>query len=67
MTEAPLNDEKYSKPIRHLSASDGSTLNLGRTRLSFFQTPESLRVFYPQDSRFMIMVFLVHFYLGIRF
>ena len=39
MTEALLNDEEYSKPIRHLSASDGSTLNLGRTRLRFFQTP----------------------------
>ena len=39
ITEAPLNDEDYPKPIRHLSASDGSTLNLGRTRLRFFQTP----------------------------
>ena len=39
ITEAPLNDEEYPKPIRHLSASDGSTLNLGRTRLRFFQTP----------------------------
>ena len=39
ITEAPMNDEEYPKPIRHLSASDGSTLNLGRTRLRFFQTP----------------------------
>ena len=39
ITEAPLNDEEYPKPIRHLSVSDGSTLNLGRTRLRFFQTP----------------------------
>ena len=46
MTEAdwsiaaePANPEDYPKPIRHLSASDGSTLNLGRTRLRFFQTP----------------------------
>ena len=39
MTEALLNDEEYPKPIRHLAASDGSTLNLGRTRLRFFQTP----------------------------
>ena len=46
MTEADWNavaepaiDQEYPKPIRHLSASDGSTLNLGRTRLRFFQTP----------------------------
>lgn len=46
MTEAdwsiaaePATPEDYPKPIRHLSASDGSTLNLGRTRLRFFQTP----------------------------
>ena len=46
MTEAdwsiaaePAIPEYYPKPIRHLSASDGSTLNLGRTRLRFFQTP----------------------------
>ena len=46
MTEAdwsiaaePAIPEDYPKPIRHLSASDGSTLNLGRTRLRFFQTP----------------------------
>ena len=39
MTTEPLIYEEYPKPIRHLSASDGSTLNLGRTRLRFFQTP----------------------------
>ena len=39
MTEEPPIDREYPKPIRHLSASDGSTLNLGRTRLRFFQTP----------------------------
>jgi len=46
MTEAdwsiaaePAIPEDYPKPTRHLSASDGSTLNLGRTRLRFFQTP----------------------------
>ena len=46
MTEAdwsiaaePAIPQDYPKPIRHLSASDGSTLNLGRTRLRFFQTP----------------------------
>ena len=37
-TEPPIYRE-YPTPIRHLSASDGSTLNLGRTRLRFFQTP----------------------------
>ena len=35
----PAVPQDYPKPIRHLSASDGSTLNLGRTRLRFFQTP----------------------------
>ena len=39
MTEGPPIYREYPKPIRHLSASDGSTLNLGRTRLRFFQTP----------------------------
>ena len=37
-TEPPIYRE-YPRPIRHLSASDGSTLNLGRTRLRFFKTP----------------------------
>ena len=39
MAEGPPIYREYPKPIRHLSASDGSTLNLGRTRLRFFQTP----------------------------
>jgi len=39
MVAEPAIDQEYPKPIRHLSASDGSTLNLGRTRLRFFQTP----------------------------
>ena len=39
ITEGPPIYREYPKPIRHLSASDGSTLNLGRTRLRFFQTP----------------------------
>ena len=39
MTEGPPIYREYPKPTRHLSASDGSTLNLGRTRLRFFQTP----------------------------
>ena len=39
MVAEPAIDREYPKPIRHLSASDGSTLNLGRTRLRFFQTP----------------------------
>ena len=39
MTTEPPIFQEYPTPIRHLSASDGSTLNLGRTRLRFFQTP----------------------------
>ena len=39
MTAEPAIYREYPKPIRHLSASDGSTLNLGRTRLRFFKTP----------------------------
>ena len=39
ITEGPPIYREYPKPVRHLSASDGSTLNLGRTRLRFFQTP----------------------------
>ena len=39
MIEEPAVYREYPKPIRHLSASDGSTLNLGRTRLSFIHTP----------------------------
>ncbi|MCG8412890.1 MAG: MBL fold metallo-hydrolase [Pseudomonadales bacterium] len=39
MTEQPAVFREYPKPIRHLSANDGSTLNLGRTRLRFLQTP----------------------------
>jgi metallo-beta-lactamase class B len=39
MTDEPAIYQEYPKPIRHLSASDGSTLNLGRTRLRFMETP----------------------------
>lgn len=39
MTEEPAVFREYPKPIRHLSASDGATLNLGRTRLRFMKTP----------------------------
>lgn len=39
MTQQPAVFREYPTPIRHLSVSDGSTLNLGRTRLSFVQTP----------------------------
>lgn len=39
MTTEPAIYQEYPTPIRHLSASDGSTLNLGRTRLQFMQTP----------------------------
>lgn len=39
MTNEPAIYREYPKPIRHLSVSDGSTLNLGRTRLRFMETP----------------------------
>ena len=39
MTTEPAEYQEYTIPIRHLSVSDGSTLNLGRTRLRFMQTP----------------------------
>ena len=39
MTEQPAEFREYPKPIRHLSVADGSTLNLGRTRLRFMKTP----------------------------
>jgi metallo-beta-lactamase class B len=39
MTNQPAIYQEYPVPIRHLTATDGSTLNLGRTRLEFFQTP----------------------------
>ncbi len=39
MTEQPAEFREYPRPIRHLSAIDGATLNLGRTRLRFMQTP----------------------------
>lgn len=39
MTQLPAVFREYPKPIRHLSVNDGSTLNLGRTRLQFMQTP----------------------------
>lgn len=39
MTNEPAIYQEYSKPIRHLSVTDGSTLNLGRTRLRFMETP----------------------------
>ena len=39
MTEENPIYREYPKPIRHLSVSDGSTLNLGRIRLRFMVTP----------------------------
>lgn len=39
MVDEPPVYREYPKPRRHLSVSDGSTLNLGRTRLSFMETP----------------------------
>ena len=39
MTDEPAIYQDYPKPVRHLSVADGSTLNLGRTRLRFMVTP----------------------------
>jgi len=39
MTEEPPVFREYPKPIRHLSITNGGTLNLGRTRLQFYKTP----------------------------
>ncbi len=39
MTTQSPDFREYPTPIRHLSANDGAFLNLGRTRLRFFQTP----------------------------
>lgn len=39
LTEQASDVREYPKPIRHLSVNDGSTLNLGRTRLRFMHTP----------------------------
>ena len=39
LTEGAAQFQEYPRPIRHLSASDGSTLTLGRTRLQFMKTP----------------------------
>jgi metallo-beta-lactamase class B len=39
MTEQPPVYREYPTPIRHLSASNGSTLNLGRTQMRFMTTP----------------------------
>lgn len=39
MTTEPAVYRDYPTPVRHLTASNGSTLNLGRTRLRFMTTP----------------------------
>lgn len=39
MVEEPAVYQEYPKPRKHLSVSHNSTLNLGRTRLRFYQTP----------------------------
>lgn len=39
MTTEPAVYQDYPTPIRHLTATTGSTVNLGRTRLRFMQTP----------------------------
>ncbi len=39
MTTEPAVYREYPTPVRHLSAANGATLNLGRTQLRFMQTP----------------------------
>lgn len=39
MTEQPAVYRDYPTPIRHLTATNGADLNLGRTRLTFMETP----------------------------
>lgn len=39
LTEGPPDFREYPRPMRHLSLGNGDTLNLGRTRLQFLQTP----------------------------
>ena len=39
MTEGEAEFREYPRPMRHLSLGNGDTLNLGRTRLQFLQTP----------------------------
>ena len=39
MSEAPAEFREYPRPMRHLSLGNGDTLDLGRARLRFLQTP----------------------------
>ena len=39
MTNEPAIYKEYPKPIKHLTATHGGTLNLGRTKLAFMKTP----------------------------
>ncbi len=39
LTEGEPDFRDYPRPMRHLSLGNGDTLNLGRTRLQFLQTP----------------------------
>ena len=39
MTNEPALYQEYPKPIRHLTATHGGTLNLGREKLTFMKTP----------------------------
>ena len=39
MTNEPAIYQEYPKPIRHLTATHGGTLNLGREKLTFMKTP----------------------------
>ncbi|MCB1671053.1 MAG: MBL fold metallo-hydrolase [Pseudomonadales bacterium] len=39
MTTQPAEYREYPTPVRHLSATTGGVINLGRTRVHFMQTP----------------------------
>ena len=39
MTTEPAEYQEYPTPVRHLSATTGSYISLGRTRVDFMQTP----------------------------
>lgn len=39
MTTVPAEYQDYPTPVRHLSATTGGVINLGRTRVHFMQTP----------------------------
>ena len=43
LSEGEPDFREYPRPMRHLSLGNGDTLNLGRTRLRFLQTPGHTR------------------------